>query len=208
MPGQSTTRSELGRYFEEWLNTAFRNNLISRHKKDAMVRSMRGHLPELVSGLNRNGRARLGSGNGIIKFFLRVGRDPISGKFNWFEIQGKKKKPQKKLTCFLGHPFRKDITNCLRDNLRYVLEPSGIRLDWAGMDMNAVGFFDHLVKLIRKCDFCFFDNRLASEKPNVYIEAGIAYVLKKPFILADYHGNHRRSVGPDPPSEHTVPELC
>ncbi len=58
--------------------------------------------------------------------------------------------------------------------------------------MTASGFFDDIVKEIRKCDFCIFDNRRTERKPNVYIEAGIAYVLKKPFILA----NHRRnSVG-------------
>jgi hypothetical protein len=74
-------------------------------------------------------------------------------------------------------------------NLRYVLEPSNINLVWSGMDISAVGFFDNLVKKIRMCDFCIFDNRWASEKPNVYIEAGIAYALHKPFILANFQEN-------------------
>lgn len=56
-------------------------------------------------------------------------------------------------------------------------------------DMNATGFFDDIVKRIRPSDFCIFDNRWASQKPNVYIEAGIAYVLNKPFILANFQGN-------------------
>ena len=77
-------------------------------------------------------------------------------------------------------------------NLRYVLEPSGIELVWSGMDMVAVSFFDDVVEKIRSCDFCIFDNRLTARKPNVYIEVGIAYVLGKPFILANYKGNSAR----------------
>lgn len=57
------------------------------------------------------------------------------------------------------------------------------------MDMNAVGFFDDIVRKISRCDFCIFDNRGTERKPNVYVEAGIAYVLEKPFILANYRGN-------------------
>ena len=57
------------------------------------------------------------------------------------------------------------------------------------MDMSAVGFFAKTVREIRQADFCIFDNRDADSKPNVYIEAGIAYVLGKPFIVADYKGN-------------------
>lgn len=45
------------------------------------------------------------------------------------------------------------------------------------------------MRQIRKADFRIFDNREADLKPNVYIEAGIAYVLGKPFIMADYRGN-------------------
>jgi hypothetical protein len=59
------------------------------------------------------------------------------------------------------------------------------------MDMAAVGFFDDIIEKIRTCDFCIFDNRLAEEKPNVYTEIGIASALGKPFILANYKGNHQ-----------------
>ena len=57
------------------------------------------------------------------------------------------------------------------------------------MDMSATGIFEKTVREIRGADFCIFDNREADLKPNVYIEAGIAYVLRKPFIVADYQGN-------------------
>jgi hypothetical protein len=42
--------------------------------------------------------------------------------------------------------------------------------------------------------FLYIDNRLADEKPNVYIEIGIAYTLGKPFIF----GNHKRNRLPIP----------
>ena len=121
--------------------------------------------------------------------FLREGRDPRSGKFNLFEIQWRGRRKARKLRCFLGHRFLKAVSDSLRMNLRYVLEPSNIELVWSGMDMVAVGFFDDVVRNIRSCDFCIFDNRWANEKPNVYIEAGMAYALRKPFILANYYGN-------------------
>jgi hypothetical protein len=70
-----------------------------------------------------------------------------------------------------------------------VLEPSNIRLVWSDMDMSGVGFFAKTIREIRRADFCIFDNREADVRPNVYIEVGIAYVLKKPFIIADYKAN-------------------
>jgi hypothetical protein len=39
---------------------------------------------------------------------------------------------------------------------------------------------------IRTADFCIFDNRAAQGKPNVYIEAGMCYATRKPFILFDH----------------------
>jgi hypothetical protein len=155
-----------------------------------MLRAMEDHLPAIVTSLNGQGKARLDLGrSSALKFFLREGRDPTDGKFNLFEIQRSGMRSHHKLRCFVGHRFLRSVSDPLRMNLRYVLEPSSVELVWSGMDMLAVGFFDDIIRNIQKCHFCIFDNRLASEKPNVYIEAGIAYALGKPFILANYHGN-------------------
>lgn len=81
------------------------------------------------------------------------------------------------------------ITDALRTNLRYVLEPSNVELIWSDMDMSAQAFFSKTIKEIEKADFCIFDNRGADEKPNVYIEAGIAYIRRKPFMMANSLGN-------------------
>ena len=187
---RKTTRSELRRYFRQWLDTAFQNKLINRYKREDMLRAMEAHLPAIVAGLNAGGKAKLDLGkSSALKFFLREGRDPTCGRFNLFEIQRTGMRSRHKLRCFVGHRFLKSVSDSLRMNLRYVLEPSSIELVWSGMDMLAVGFFDEIIANIRKCDFCIFDNRLASEKPNVYIEVGIASAFGKPFILANYHGN-------------------
>jgi hypothetical protein len=176
-------------YFRDWIDTAFRNGLITRHSREQALAAMAGHLPAIVAALNKRGKASLKLGARSLNFFLREGLDPSQGKFNLFEIQWQGRPKPERLSCFLGHRFLKSISNSLRLNLRHVLEPFNIRLDWAGMDMVAVGFFDDIVAKIQTCDFCIFDNRWASDKPNVYIEAGIAYALKKPFILANYHKN-------------------
>jgi hypothetical protein len=191
MSKRRTSRAELLRYFQHWLDTGFQNGLITRHRRAATMKAMRGHLQSLVTKLNDSGRVRLKlGGHTALLLFLREGQDPKDGKFNLYEIRWSGRKRPKKLVCFLGHRFLKSISSSLRMNLRYILEPSNIGLVWSGQDLNASAFFDDIVKKIKKSDFCIFDNRGASEKPNVYIEAGIAYVLRKPFILANYAGNH------------------
>jgi hypothetical protein len=186
---RQTNRSELNRYLRDWLDTAFRNGLINRHNREETLRGMSRHIPAIVSSLNENGTAELKLHTGPLRLFLREGTDPSCGKFNLFEVQRRGRSRHPRLRCFLGHRFLKSISDSLRMNLRYVLEPSNIELSWSGMDIAAVGFFDDILKKIRQCDFCIFDNRWASEKPNVYIEAGIAYAMKKPFIFANFHEN-------------------
>ncbi|HYN15274.1 MAG TPA: hypothetical protein VES66_05740 [Terriglobales bacterium] len=195
MPARrTTTGKELRSYFEDWLDTAFANGLVSVRTREQALRSTIQRLRALVAALNASGAAQCRVGQATLALFLREGRDPSTGKFNLFEIRWLRRRSRRKglppkLRCFLGHRFTKAITRSLRHNLRHVLEPSNVQLDWSGIDLNASGFFDEIIQKIRKADFCIFDNRSASEKPNVYIEAGIAYVLEKPFILANYQGN-------------------
>ena len=95
--------------------------------------------------------------------------------------------------CFVGHRFVSSVEKTLRWNLCQVLEPHNIRLDWSGKDPRSVQIFDDIVRRIRKADFCIFDNRATAGRPNVYIEAGIAYALKTPFILFEYVSKARTS---------------
>lgn len=161
---------------------------------------MEKHLSRVVVGLNRFGKVRLDLGSRNLDIFLREGREvhfgnpTLGGKFavstfNLFEMQWSRTKHPTKLVCFVGYRYLPAISDSLIMNLRYVLEPSNVELVGSEKDMAAVGFFDDIVDKIQKCDFCIFDNRLTERKPNVYIEAGVAYVLNKPFIFA----NHRAS---------------
>lgn len=187
------SKSTLDRYFHEWLDVNFTYGLIDRNLRQATLDGLRQSLPQLVAELNRNGKGAVqveaGGGPATLTVVPRIGRDPAAGKFTLFEFRWSGVHRSRKLRCFLGHRFLPSITSTLRFNLRYVLEPSNIQLVWSDMDMSAVGFFGKTVREIRNSDFCIFDNRSADSKPNVYIEAGIAYVLRKPFIMADFKGN-------------------
>ena len=147
------------------------------------------YLPDLVRKINLYGSASLDIPSGSLNIFLREGRDPEIGSFNFFEIQWPQKLPPKRLKCFVGHRFAPKIEAALRQNLRYVFEPSGIDLTWSGRDLKANGFFDEIISDIRSCDFCIFDNRGTRDRPNVYIEAGIAYALKRPFLFLNCLSN-------------------
>jgi hypothetical protein len=189
---RTTNPSEVRRYFHNWVDSAFQNNFIDRHKREQSVRALENHLSGLVKDLNCSGQAilDLGAGAPDLKIFLREGRDPSSGSgFSLFEIQWPGKEHHRKLRCFVGNRFLPEIANSLRMNLRHVLEPSNIELVWSGMDMIGVSLLDDIVEKIAGCDFCIFDNRLTARRPNVYIEVGIAYALSKPFILANYKGD-------------------
>ena len=64
-------------------------------------------------------------------------------------------------------------------------------LDWSGQDPTSVQIFDDIVRRIKRADFCVFDTRATRGKPNVYIEAGIAYAVRTPFILFEHQRTAR-----------------
>lgn len=189
--GRRILASELRSYFHEWLDTNFTYGLIDRDRRQAILDGLRRQLPRLITEVNHAGRGelRLDEDRAALTIIPRVGCDPENGKFNLFEIRWSGVPRSRRLRCFLGSRFLPKIIRGLRLNLRYVLEPSNIELVWSDMDMSAVGFFGKTVQEIRRADFCIFDNREADLRPNVYVEAGIAYVLRKPFIMADYKHN-------------------
>src|ERR1019366_7916155 len=74
--GRTTTRSQMRLYFRDWIDTAFRNGLITRHSREQALAAMAGHLPAIVAALNKRGRASLKLGARSLNFFLREGLDP------------------------------------------------------------------------------------------------------------------------------------
>jgi len=101
--------------------------------------------------------------------------------------QGSRRR-ERKLVCFLGHRFLQDLESSLRFNLVHLFEPHAITLRWAGDDLRAGDVFENILKGIRSADLCLFDNLATSNKPNVYIEIGIAYALRKPMLFCEYAG--------------------
>jgi hypothetical protein len=100
------------------------------------------------------------------------------------------RRSQKPISCFLGHRFVKEIEGPLRYNLRHVFNPDSIELAWSAQDLSASDVFGGIMKSIRRSDMCFFDNRGTAERPNVYIEVGIALAFGVPTIVTEYVGRN------------------
>jgi len=121
-----------------------------------------------------------------LRLQLKTLRELNGTEFNHIEILSGQGRSRRARTCFVGHRFSPIVEKTLRWNLRQILEPYKIKLEWSGRDMSSVQILDDIVKKIREADFCVFDNRATKGKPNVYIEAGMCIVLKKPFILFEH----------------------
>lgn len=116
-------------------------------------------------------------------------REPDGGRFPFLQglAQSTLTEP-KKLICFVGHRFLKNIEASLRFNLVHLLSPYGINLRWSGYDLSARDIFQDIVSGIREADLCLFDNLGTLNRPNVYIEIGIAHALGKPMLVCEYIG--------------------
>ena len=113
-------------------------------------------------------------------------RETNGSEFYHIEILVERRRPRRRRICFVGHRFAPSVSRTLRWNLRQVLEPYNIELDWSGDDPRSVQIFQDIVQRIKRADFCVFDTRATRGKPNVYIEAGISYAVGTPFVLFDY----------------------
>ena len=89
-------------------------------------------------------------------------------------------------------PFLQGLSE-RRHNIAQLFSPYGVQLRWSGYDLSAAGLFSHIVNGIRSADMCFFDNLGTMNKPNVYIEIGIAHALGKPMIVSEYSGPTRKN---------------
>jgi hypothetical protein len=121
-----------------------------------------------------------------LRLQLKALREMDGKEFDHIEILFRRSRRRRGKKCFVGHRFSPIVENTLRWNLQQVLEPYGIELDWSGRDMASVQILEDIVRKINVADFCVFDNRATLGRPNVYIEAGMCIVLKKPFILFEY----------------------
>jgi hypothetical protein len=90
--------------------------------------------------------------------------------------------------CLVGHRFTQPIEASFRWNLRELFSVFDVAEEYSGFDGAAINIIDDLREKIRTSDFCLFDNRetTAPAKPNVYLEAGMAFALQRPFIFCHY----------------------
>lgn len=126
-------------------------------------------------------------------------REPDGRKFPFLQRLAGNSPRRAELTCFVGHRFLKNVEKSLRFNLVHLLELYGVHLRWSGYDLSARGVFDDIVDGIENADLCFFDNLGTLNKPNVYIEIGMAHVLGKPMLVSEY-------LGPGPRAGQKVPD--
>jgi hypothetical protein len=126
---------------------------------------------------------------GFGRFRLVYLREPDGKEFPFIQILTRNSSVGKKnLSCFVGHRFLADIERSLRFNLIHLFEPYNVSLRWSGYDLTARDVFQDIVSGIKDADLCFFDNLGTLNKPNVYIEIGMAHVLDKPMLVSEYTG--------------------
>jgi len=106
--------------------------------------------------------------------------------------------PKLHLKVFVGHRFLDHITQSLRFNLARILDPYGIKLMIAGQDAASEPLLSDIEKKLSSADFAIFDNRETETKPNVYIEIGMSFILKLPFMVCDYRDPQRPDFDPIP----------
>jgi hypothetical protein len=127
-----------------------------------------------------------------LRLQLKKLREMNGSEFDHIEIIFISDSERPRRLCFVGHRFSAAVERTLRWNLRQILEPYNVELDWSGRDFRSVQILEDIVKRIKGADFCIFDNRDAEERPNVYIEAGMCVALEKPFVLFEHDSAPRR----------------
>lgn len=119
-------------------------------------------------------------------------REPDGSNFPFLQGLAQPEPPaQKRWTCFVGHRFLPNVERSLRFNLVHLLSPYGIDLRWSGYDLSARNVFDDIVRGIESADLCIFDNLGTLNRPNVYVEIGIAHTLGKPMLVCEYMGRRK-----------------
>ena len=113
-------------------------------------------------------------------------REVDGSEFPFLLAVPKKRRIRKQLTCFVGHRFIPEVEVPLRFNLAHIFEPYRIVLNWAAQDLSASDLFAEINRRIDDSDMCIFDTRATVQNPNVFIEIGIAYCLKRPMIVAEF----------------------
>jgi len=184
--------------FRRLVETLFMTGQIDTPTRRAYEHQLRRRrwVEDLVADLyGPRGEAAISDMPGI-KLVLLPMREIGRGRFNLliYKRTNDVAPRRRAVRCLVGHRFTGEIEESFRWNLRNLFEIFGIEEEYSGFDGAAVNIIDDLRNKIATCDFCLFDNRetTSPSKPNVYIEAGMAFALGRPFIFCHY----RREVWP------------
>jgi hypothetical protein len=181
-------------FISEFLETRLANGMIDTDEYNDLVVALKAdpRVPALSAKLFKKspGVVRLPEYGSLRLIYLRE----LGGStFPFLQGLSGRAPDRKKLTCFVGHRFLPAIAKDLRHNLAQLLGPYDVVLRWSGYDISAAGLFSGIVNGIASADMCFFDNLGTLNKPNVYIEIGIAHALGKPMIVTEYSGPARKN---------------
>jgi hypothetical protein len=173
-------------------DTLYITKQISRVKRlqlNHIVRS-RDLLQHLATHLYGPAREVVIPGEAEAKLILLSVREPDKRQSDLlvFQRATSPRSTHKPLRCLIGHRFTDPLMQAFRFNVRQLFELFDIEEEYSGFDGAAVNIIDDLRERIHTCDFCLFDNRETTtpSKPNVYIEAGMAFALQRPFIFCHY----------------------
>lgn len=194
MSGPVEPAAFVRQFISDFLESQLLNGFISTEEYHAYLRGLhKTSLAEISELLFENSpdTAFFESYGPLRIIYLR---EPDRTEFPFLQglSEQNRKERMKKLVCFVGHRFFEDIERSLRFNLVHLFEPHQIKLQWSGYDLSARGVLEDVVAGIRDADLCLFDNLGTLNRPNVYIEIGIAYALKKPMVVCEYVGTSSR----------------
>src|SRR5882672_3157698 len=139
-------------YIREWSETLFLLNIITSRVCEDLKTWSRGpdgkkHAAELFSkGYTNKPELKL-------RLELKQLREMGGAPFPHIEatrVKRKRTSRGRKKTCFVGHRFVRGVERTLRWNLRQVLDPYKVSLDWSGQDPRSVQIFEDIVRRIRK----------------------------------------------------------
>jgi len=155
----------------------FRNSRVLRYLAQGLYGPLReAELPgDSETSLVLLSLRRIGKGRFNLLVFRR--RQPNGGRGRTRNVR-----------CLVGHRFTREIESRFRWNLRELFGLFGIEETYSGFDGTSVDIIEDLRQGIAEYDFCLFDNRETTtpSKPNVYIEAGMAMALRRPFLFCHY----------------------
>ena len=175
--------------FRKLVDNLYLHHIIDARTLNAyryVIRYEEGEIHRLARGLyGRQKEAELGRGMSLA--FLSL-YDLNGRSFNQLVLKESNPPRRRSIQCLVGHRFTDVITRTFRWNVRQLFELFQITPDYSGFSGEAIEILPDLDRAIRSKDFCLLDNRATTNpsKPNVYMEAAMAYALKRPFIFCHY----------------------